>query len=706
MKDYPRALLEFKNAARVAPHDAEPHYQTGLVYLYSGDYRAAIGSFRLCLDFNPRHVGAQLKTAELMTSSAKPETLSKAAAQLREVLALSPQNTGATDALALTEWRLGNHEEAIERLKELLQQLPASLSSSVMLARMKLSGKDLAGAEQILKNASAAEPQSSAAALALGEMYLVTGQVVKAEPEILRAIRLDGQNGQALLALAAIQTAANRADAVEETYRRVAALKEKQYRPLYALFLLQRGKQQEGLAELERLARQDPADRMARTRLVAALIQSGQSNRAEELLNEALKKSARDTDALIDRGSLNLRTGRVNDAQRDLEQALQLLPQNADAHRYLALTYKTQGQLQNERRELIEVLKLRKENQEARLALARNYLISSEPKAAIHVLEELPSAYQNQLPVIAERNWALLGMNDLTALRASLKTALQVGRNPVLLVQQSLLEMAARNYPQARANAEEVLRSNPRDERAGSIVAESYLAQNQPAKALESLTNLAQAAPDSARIRYMLGLGHLSAGNLLQAREQFEAAHRNNPAFTPADLALADLDRRQGRDEAAKVRLSEVIAKDTANVDALLLLAEIERSSGNHAAAIARYRAVLAVDSSNLIALNNLSTELTSDSPDEALGFAQRAFDLAPGDPAVQDTLGWIYYRKGFYRVAAQHLQEAMAKEPNPRRQLHLGLSYMKTGDLRQGRELLNAATRQDPSLRSIAGQW
>jgi tetratricopeptide (TPR) repeat protein len=154
-------------------------------------------------------------------------------------------------------------------------------------------------------------------------------------------------------------------------------------------------------------------------------------------------------------------------------------------------------------------------------------------------------------------------MNGLTALRASLKTALQVGRNPVVLVQQSLLEMAARDYPQARANAEEVLRSNPRDERADSIVAESYLAQNQPAKALERLTNLAHAAPDSAHTRYMLGLGHFSAGNL-QAREQFEAAHRNNPGFTPANLALADLDRRQGRVEAAKLRLSEAIAKDRA----------------------------------------------------------------------------------------------------------------------------------------------
>src|SRR4051794_361857 len=71
-KDYSRALLEFKNAARVAPRDGEPHYQTGLAHMYSGNYRGAVDSFRLCLELNPHHAGAQLKTAEMMTSSARP----------------------------------------------------------------------------------------------------------------------------------------------------------------------------------------------------------------------------------------------------------------------------------------------------------------------------------------------------------------------------------------------------------------------------------------------------------------------------------------------------------------------------------------------------------------------------------------------------------------------------------------------------------
>ena len=67
------------------------------------------------------------------------------------------------------------------------------MSSSVLLARMKLSQNDLKAAEEILQEAESRTPQSSEVA----EIYLVTGQTSKAEPEICRSI----QNGQALLAL-------------------------------------------------------------------------------------------------------------------------------------------------------------------------------------------------------------------------------------------------------------------------------------------------------------------------------------------------------------------------------------------------------------------------------------------------------------------------------------------------------------------------
>jgi tetratricopeptide (TPR) repeat protein len=138
----------------------------------------------------------------------------------------------------------------------------------------------------------------------------------------------------------------------------------------------------------------------------------------------------------------------------------------------------------------------------------------------------------------------------------------------------------------------------------------------------------------------------------------------------------------------------------------MLLLAELEKSAANLPKAVAIYREVLAVNPANLIALNNISGELATGSPDEALSFAQRAVELAPDNPAVQDTLGWIYFQKGQYRAATGHLKEAVARDPNPRRQFHLALSYLKTGERGLGQQLLEAAIRRDPSLRVKGLEW
>ena len=68
-KDYGRAALEFRNAVKVMPKDAEPYYQLGLTYLASGNARNGVAALRHATELNPKHAGAQLKLAELMTTS-------------------------------------------------------------------------------------------------------------------------------------------------------------------------------------------------------------------------------------------------------------------------------------------------------------------------------------------------------------------------------------------------------------------------------------------------------------------------------------------------------------------------------------------------------------------------------------------------------------------------------------------------------------
>ena len=107
----------------------------------------------------------------------------------------------------------------------------------------------------------------------------------------------------------------------------------------------------------------------------------------------------------------------------------------------------------------------------------------------------------------------------------------------------------------------------------------------------------------------------------------------------------------------------------------------------------------------NLVALNDLAFMLSKDSPDEALKFAQRAGELAPDNPAVQDTLGWVYYRNGVYTSAVGYLKTAVAKQSTPLRKYHLGMAYLKSGNRDVGQSMLTAALAADPTLATTEGQ-
>jgi tetratricopeptide (TPR) repeat protein len=122
--------------------------------------------------------------------------------------------------------------------------------------------------------------------------------------------------------------------------------------------------------------------------------------------------------------------------------------------------------------------------------------------------------------------------------------------------------------------------------------------------------------------------------------------------------------------------------------------------------AIREYRVVLDLDGSNIFALNNLAYSLATSDPDVALKYAQRAAELAPDNAAIQDTLGWIYYKKATYSTAVTYLETAVKKEPTPRRQFHLAMSYLKSGNRDLGQKTLQLAIQQDPKLPEKEKGW
>ncbi len=705
-KDFNRAVLEFRNATKAMPRDAEAYYQLGLAYLGSAGPASAVGAFRKALELNPRHAGARLKLAEFMAASRNGDLIKQAVELIHSVLASSPDNTEAIDAMAIAEWRLGKREDAEARLNEVLRKFPADLQSAVTLARFKLSRGDLAGATEPLLRAARSAPQSAPAAMALAQLYVMSKQPEQAEREAERALRLDPNYAAALLLVASIQMGAKRYHEADQTFRRIAALPGKRYRSAHAMFLYATGKRDAAIAELEKLVKEDSGDRATRSRLVRAYFDNGQLQRADQILVAALKKNPRDAEALFQRSELNLKSGKVALAAEDMKEVIRLTPDSAQAHSVLAAVYQAQHLPHSEQQELNEALRLDPGLLPVRLRLARSFLQQNAGQSALHALDRAPPAQKSAVAWFEERGWALLMLRNTDELRRGLDRVLRVNRSPELLLQDAILRMQEHDYARARADCDEVLAQTPDEIRAARILVESYVAQKQPEKAGEKLVALASAHGQSAPLQEVLGEWYVKTGKLPEARKAFESAKRADFKFVPADLSLADLDRRENHIDAARQRLKMIIAADSQNVSALRLLGDLEYGAGNLETSVAQYRAVLAVDSSNMMALNNLAYALAAEHPDEALRFAQEAAQIAPESAAVADTLGWVYYRKGAYNTAVDYLKEAVSKEPTPRREFHLAMCYIKNGEQARGGNLLQTALQADPALPKTEQGW
>src|ERR1039458_1613547 len=139
-KNYAVAVLHFKNAAAAQPRDAEPNYQLGLTHLAANDINTAGAYFQKATELNPKHTGAQLKLAELLSGGNKKQ-IEDAQKRVLGVLAALPDDVDALNVLSVTELRLGKPESAEAHLEQALRKSPTHLRSSVALAQVRLVGR-------------------------------------------------------------------------------------------------------------------------------------------------------------------------------------------------------------------------------------------------------------------------------------------------------------------------------------------------------------------------------------------------------------------------------------------------------------------------------------------------------------------------------------------------------------------------------------
>ena len=95
------------------------------------------------------------------------------------------------------------------------------------------------------------------------------------------------------------------------------------------------------------------------------------------------------------------------------------------------------------------------------------------------------------------------------------------------------------------------------------------------------------------------------------------------------------------------------------------------------------------------IAANNLAWVYAQqgDNLDMALSLATQAKQIAPDMNAVNDTLAWIQYKKGNYKVSVSFAEDAVRRSPdNPAFRYHLGMALSGAGEKDRARTELQKA--------------
>ena len=686
-KDYPRAILQFKNAAKAMPKDAEPYYQLGITAIAIADNRAASEFLDQAIALDPKHLDAISALSELYTRSRHASSIEEGKRLAQRALAMAPENVKALNTLALADLRTGNVKSAATRLEDVLRRFPNHVETSINLARVRMTLDDRDGAEELLRNAAEKAPEDTTALFALADFYNMIGDSSKAVECYTRGLRIQPDRAPVLAALGRLHAKAGREQDADAAFVRLAQSPDRRFRHSYAIHLFESGRQDAAVVEFARIFKENPEDRKTRTHLINAYLGLGQTREAEELLAGAISSNSRDTDALVQRARIYLSRGKSDAAEKDLQLVLQYQSDSAEAHYLMAQIHRHRQSDELQQRELSEAVRLDPAHSAARVELSR-LLLSKDAKAALSIIDSAPEEQRQQLSPRIQRIWPLLELKRVEEARAAINALLGTGNTEVLL-QDAVLRMQQRDFAAARASAQEVLTANPSDVRALELMLRCFIGERRPDKGLEIVRQHASQNQKVSAVQIFLGRIELQAGNARQARAAFETAKEADPSTLDADWSLIDLDIAERKLDDARRRLAPLM-EGSNNIAATAKLGLVEQTAESYQAASIHYRKVLQANPREVIILNHLAYILTEflGNPSEALPYAQTAKELAPESAAIDDTLGWTYYKMGLYPSAVRHLEMAVKREPNTIRKAHLNMAYAKNGDRTRAKQV------------------
>lgn len=606
--------------------------------------------------------------------------------------------------VALTESRLAlGQTPAAAKSQAALAALEPTAPETVLLgARIKLIRHDLDGAIDDLERVVASAPKFAQARMVLGAALLQRGDLEQAQQQLQRVVQLTPENIQARKLLAAVQLKLGQPQSALEVLNPTLSSPalDPQLLKLYGAAARKSGNSQALAQALERIVRTHPNDQAAKLNLASVYLAGGRAPQALALLQKTPDTGDLRRDHLLI-VALDAVRG-PSAAGAEVGRLLAAHPKDPGVLTLGAGYYVSRGHFKRARTLLKRSLALNPNDAGSLIGLARIEEMMGHSDAAERRLQAALDAHPKALPIRLALAGVLVHERQFPQARSVLEAAGKHG-GPDVSFALARVALAQGDLKAANAALDQATAAQPTNaaivEGAGLIL----LQANHYSAALARFSKATQLTPNNAAYWFNSARAQLALNQPLAARASLQKAEKIEPNWLPAVSALALLDVRQGKTQAALDRTAALVKREPRDPGALALKGQVEAAAGHYKQAFADLGAAQRLHPTAAVAVQLFRAKLAAKAPHPEQDL-QQWLSRHPKDWQVRGVLAdyEMTYRHAL-RQAIEQYRNVISVNPNDAVALNnLAWAMGRVGDPGAAR-IAQRAYRLAPKSSSVA---
>lgn len=622
------------------PKTFQANYVAGVLAFREKKFPEAQASLDEALKYNSKHVQATLFRG---IAHLAQNHLAQADQDLSRVYSSLPNSIKVRQVFAQIKFNEKEFDKAKELLQPVLSARPDDVFSLGLMGQIETALGNISVGNRYLEKVIRLKPDASSAIALLGMNYLASGDTGKGVEQLQQIDKNSPQSTASKFQIVLAHLRAKNFDKAKEVIERLRAENGSEMLAdnLSGLLYRAEGKDEEARKYFEKVLVNSPGNPAASLNLAEIAVKQKDFSVAYKFYEGILKTQPRHLQAKLKKAELLAKENKVREMESVLVSAIGDHPAAIPPKVILSAFYIQSGQPARAQTVLSELKEVQNKNPQVLSLLTKAQLQDNQPSRALKSAKKLVELSPKSAQAFLTLAQAYEANREPKNVRIALEKSLNL-RPGYIEAKMALVRVLTVEEKSKEANKllRELVKENSSDLNIARLQGWVALKENQPKKAISFYKKVFEKAPSTSSV---IGLG----------RAQWQGGARQE-----SYELLRQWNEKQPKDVLVRYLRSEFYAQDNQNKESISQLEEI-----------------LVLQPKNAIVLNDLAWQLRKQDKEKALSYAEKAYELAPSNAPITDTLAMILLEHNQHQRAVELLKKAVASSKIPVLQYHLALA-------------------------------